>query len=163
MQAIPEIDAVLLLATALSAKRRPAELVEIIAAAELIESSLPSETRLWEALGRLAACGLIAEQDGGLDLTPAAQEMVAAPRKSADMAARLADLKEKLAAPASASTPGTLSLGVAQISAAILAHRASAQGTGKNLLVPKPKVPEGARQRPGQRQRKPMPARRRKD
>jgi hypothetical protein len=39
-----------------------------------------------------------------------------------------------------------------------LAHRAAAAGAGRNLLVPKPK-PTGDIQRPGQRQRKPAPAR----
>ena len=46
--------------------------------------------------------------------------------------------------------------------AAIVAHRAASATTAKNLLVPKPKPVEPT-QRPGQRQRKPMPARRRKD
>lgn len=164
MQALPDIDAILLLATTLASKRRPAELVEILAAAELIESDLPSETRLWESLGRLAARGLIEGQgDGGVGLTPAAQAMLAEQRKSADTAARLADLKAKLAAQAPERTPCTLGVTVAQVGAAILARRAFAQAGGKNLLVPKPKAPEGARQRPGQRQRKPLPARRRKD
>ena len=45
---------------------------------------------------------------------------------------------------------------------AILAHRAASATAAKNLLVPKPKPVETAK-RPGQRQRKPLPARRRKD
>ena len=46
MHPILDSDALVLLATTLSAKRRPAELVEIIAAAELIVGSLPGEAKL---------------------------------------------------------------------------------------------------------------------
>jgi len=51
---------------------------------------------------------------------------------------------------------------VEQLKEALLAHRAAGAGARRNLLVPKPKPAEDIR-RPGQRQRKPAPARRRKD
>jgi hypothetical protein len=38
-----------LLATALAAKRRPAELLEIMAAIDLIQGNIPNETKLSEA------------------------------------------------------------------------------------------------------------------
>jgi hypothetical protein len=47
------------------------------------------------------------------------------------------------------------------VTAAIQAHRAAGKTAAKNLLVPKPK-PEAEVHKPGQRQRKPMPARKRK-
>ena len=54
-----------------------------------------------------------------------------------------------------------ITLDTAAVTAAILAHRAAEKTTAKNLLVPKPK-PEADVHKPGQRQRKPMPARKRK-
>jgi len=41
-------------------------------------------------------------------------------------------------------------------------HRAAAAAPARNLLVPKPKPAETSKSRPGQRQRKPMPARRKR-
>ena len=51
---------------------------------------------------------------------------------------------------------------LAAVSEAIAAHRAAAASRAKNLLVPKPKAAETSKARPGQRQRKPMPARRKR-
>ncbi|MBL8157774.1 MAG: Gfo/Idh/MocA family oxidoreductase, partial [Anaerolineae bacterium] len=55
----------------------------------------------------------------------------------------------------------TVVLTADQVAEAILAHRATEKLKVKNLLVAKPK-PEAEVQRPGQRQRRPMPARKRK-
>lgn len=172
MQTLHDVDALLLLATTLSSKRRPAEIVEIVAAADLLQQGdLPTETRLWESLCRLAGRGLIGEVEGGFTLTPAGQEILAGQRRNADTETRLAALRDKLAAhPGAAGAPAfpvkggpaPIALTVGQIGVAILAHRAAGQAGGTNLLVPKPKAPAAGARRLGQRQRKPLPARQRK-
>lgn len=163
MHPIHDVDVLLLLALALSSKRRPAELVEIVAAADVIQGVIPSELRLVDAFSRLAAHGLICEQDGGFTLTPEAQKIMAGSSRKADTEKRIASIKEKLAAYESTGECPPIQLTAKQVCTAILAHRDSSKITGKNLLVPKPKAAESNTTRPGQRQRKPLPARRRKD
>ena len=162
MHPVNDIDALLLLATALASKRRPAALVDIVAAADLLQAAIPPATKIVESVERLARHGLLVERDGGLALTPPAQQMVADQPRKAEAAECLFGIRQQLSAhPAKGDHPPVL-LAVEQVAAAIEAHRAAAQGGAKNLLVPRPK-PEGDKQRPGQRQRKPLPARRRKD
>jgi hypothetical protein len=50
----------------------------------------------------------------------------------------------------------------AALAQAVAAHEAGTAGSAKNLLVPKPKEADRTQARPGQRQRKPLPARKRK-
>jgi hypothetical protein len=45
MYPVHDVDALLLIATTLSSKRRPAELVEIIAAADLLQVAIPAAPR----------------------------------------------------------------------------------------------------------------------
>jgi hypothetical protein len=152
------VEALLLLAIALSSKRRPAQLLEIIAAADLIEGLIPGQIRLRDAFSRMATRGLIIEtEDHGFSLTEYALPLVADASKKDDMEQRLNKVKTNLAAyehpgdlPGLLVTPDRFDL-------AILAHRAAAALKVKNLLVPKPKT-DGQKSRPGQRQRKPMPA-----
>lgn len=162
MTPIHDVDALLLLATALSAKRRPAELVEIMAAIDLLQGNIPAEAKLSEAISRLAVHGLLVEAAGGIALTPEAQEIVEHLPKKAEAAERLFIIKERLAAYNARGEHATILLGVEQLKAAMQAHRAAGQSGAKNLLVPKPKPAEEVK-RPGQRQRRPAPARRRKD
>ena len=154
-----DIDALLLLAMTVCAKRRPAALSEIVAATELLAGAVPGETQLGEALQRLAVCGLIGAVAGAYGLTPEAQKMMVGQRRKADTPERLADLKEKLAAYAPQGEAPALALCADEVRAAILAHRAAAKTPGRKLLLPKPTAAGAAR--PGQRQRKPLPARRR--
>lgn len=162
MHPIHDVDALLLLATALSAKRRPAPLVEIMAAVDLLQGNIPAAAKLAEAFCRLATHGLIRAQEGGFALTPAAQGLVAEQPKKALVAERLFGIKEQLGDYVPAGESPAIVLAAEQLSAAIEEHRAFAAGGGKNLLVPKPKPAENAK-RPGQRQRKPVPARKRRD
>ena len=162
MHPVSDLDALLLLATALAAKRRPAELTEIVAAADLLQAAVPSAIKLAEAVERLARHGLLVERDGGLALTPTAQQMIADQPRKADVAERLFGIRERLSAHPAKREQAPVVLAAEQVAAAIAAHRAAAETRAKNLLVPKPK-PEGDKQRPGQRRRKPLPARRRKD
>ena len=161
MPPIHDVDVLLLLATALAAKRRPAEPAEIMAAIDLIQGNIPSEEKLSEGLSRLGRSGLLAETAGRLSLTATAETMIEALPRKGETAERLLDLKGLLAAHRAPGEGAAILIPPEQLRAAILAHRAASQGAGKNLLVPKPK-PEGSQQRPGQRQRKPLSAQRRK-
>jgi hypothetical protein len=159
MHPVHDFDALLLLATALSSKRRPAELAEIMAAADLLQSSIPSIEKMAEAFERLSRHGLVAAEGDGLVLTPDAQELVVPPSKKIENDERIYVVKENLAAykPKGSDFPAVI-LTLEALAAAIREHKAAGEGAGKNLLVPKPK-PEAAQARPGQRQRKPMSAR----
>ena len=66
MHPISDTDALFLLATTLASKRRPAELVEVIAAFDLLQEPVPSSGRLIDSIQRLSAHGLRCEVDGGL-------------------------------------------------------------------------------------------------
>lgn len=163
MHPIHDVDILLLMALALSSKRRPAELVEIIAAADLIQGVIPSELRLVDSFSRLAEHGLIGATESGFTLTPAAQKIMAGKSAKAHLERRIASIKEKLADYTPEGEYPPILLTAKQVCSAILAHRDSAKKPGKNLLVPKPKAADEGNARPGQRQRKPLPARRRKD
>jgi len=157
MTPIHDIDALLLLATALSAKRRPAALVELMAAIDLLHGNIPAEAKLSEAIARLAVNGLLVEIDGGIALTPAAQKIVEGLPRKGDSAERLFIIKDRLSDYSVRGEHPPILLGSEQLKEALLAHRAADAGAGRNLLVPKPKPAEDIK-RPGQRQRKPRDA-----
>ena len=140
MRLFPDIDVLILMATALASKRRPAELVEIVAAADLIQDAIPFVEKLGEAMQRLSADGLISEVEGGYTLTPAAQKIMAAQPKKADTEERIAALQDVLASYAAKEECSAILLTREQLSAAILAHKTARKASGKNLLMPKPKV-----------------------
>lgn len=161
MHPIHTVDPLLLLALAMASKRRPAELIEIIAAIDLTQTVVPSELRLIEAFSRLATHGLIREIDGGFALTPNAEVLLTGQPKTADTEQRLQSIKDKLAAYTPTGEHPPIVLTAKTVCTAILEQRVTAKMAGKNLLVPKPA--NAATPRPGQRQRKPLAARRRKD
>ena len=163
MQAIHDVDVLLLLATLLGAKRKPAELLDIVAAIDLLQGNVPAAPKMVEAFARLAANGLLVQAGEGYALTPDAQEIVNKLPKKADTAERLFIIRDKLSMYNSKGEHAAVVVEEAAVNAAITAHRAAAASPVKNLLVPKPKPEDKSAQRPGQRQRKPMPARRRKD
>lgn len=163
MHPIHDVDAQLLLAITLASKRRPAELVEIIAATDLLHAAIPAEQKLIDAFQRLSVHGLIATVDGGFTLLPPAETIMGAQSKrNVDVAQRIQAVKSGLGAYKPTAELPALVLTTEQLGAAILAHRAASKQPLKNLLVPKPKAEDKSAQRPGQRQRKPLPARRRK-
>ncbi len=162
MHPIHDVDVLLLLATALAAKRRPAAAVDIVAAIDLLQGNIPGEDKLSEAFSRLAAHGLLHAADDGFALTPAAQKMIETLPHKGETAERLFRLKDALSIYTPQGAHPSVEVAPESLRAAILAHRAASQGSAKNLLVPKPK-PAAPTGRPGQRQRKPLPARRRKD
>ena len=162
MHPVHDVDALLLLAIGLASKRRPAEPLDIVAAIDLIQGNIPGEAKLSEAFARLATHGLVGEVDGRYLLTADAQKMIEALPRKAEPDARLFALRSILAAHVAKSQCAAIEIAPEALRAAMLAHRASAASGAKNLLVPKPTPAEPA-QRPGQRQRKPLPARRRKE
>jgi hypothetical protein len=72
MYPIHDHDPLVLLATALAAKRRPADLLDVMAAIDLVQGNIPNEEKLSEAFARLGQNELLLERDGGIALTPAA-------------------------------------------------------------------------------------------
>lgn len=163
MYPVHDVDAILLLSMALAAKRRPAELVEIIAAADLAQGAIPSEAKLSESFYRLSAYGLICEQGGGFALTPDAQHMLTGQSRKAKNPERIHDIKEHLADYHLNGEHKAILVTEEQLGAAVLAHRAAKAGTGRNLLVPKPKPAEDSKRLGQRKPYQPFAARRRKD
>lgn len=161
MHPLHDIDALLLLALALASKRRPAELAEAVAAVDLLQGAIPSEAKLAESFQRLATNGLVCVEEGRFSLSTASQAIVTGLPKKADTAERIFEVRQRLAAHMAQDVQEAAMPTIEQLSAAILAHRASGQGTGKNLLMPKPKTPETERKRAGH-WRKPLGAARRR-
>lgn len=156
MSPVLDVDVLLLFATALAAKRRPAPLVEIVAALDLIQGNVPSEEKLGGAFARLGERGLLVETAAGVALTPEAEKLIECLPRKGDYAQRLFELRGLLGACKVSEEGVAIVMEEGLCRAAIVAHRAAAAGSAKNLLVPKPKL-EATQARPGQRQRKPMP------
>lgn len=159
MHPIHDVDVLLLLATALAAKRRPAEASEIMAAADLIQGRLPSAELCSAAFARLGTAGLLAQTDDRLALTAVGERLIAELPAKGEPAARLLTLAGLLGSHRPQGEAAAIDLSAAQLIIAMQAHRAAATSKAKNLLIPKPK-PESGQSRPGQRRRKPMPKRR---
>jgi hypothetical protein len=140
MRLLPDVDVVILMATALSSKRRPATLAEIVAAADLIQGFIPYPEKLGEALRRLSVVGLIGAQADGIALTPTAEKMVAELPKKADLEERLAALLGSLAAYAPKAECTAITLTAEQLATAIKAHEAARKSLGQNMAMPKPKT-----------------------
>lgn len=140
MRPITEFEVAVLLATSLAAKRRPAELAEIVAATDLIQAATPGAAQLGAALRRLAAMGLLAATAGGLTLTPDGQALMHGQPRKADMAERLLVLKGKLAGFGGAGEPAAIPVTEAELEAALQTHKTTRKAPGRNLLMPKPKV-----------------------
>lgn len=160
MYPVHDVDAILLLSLCLAAKRRPAELVEIIAATDLAQGAIPSEAKLSDAFARLSAYGLIIEIAGGYTLSADAQQMMESQRKKDDNEKRIYRLKEHLADYHLQGEHTTVIVSEAQLLAAIEAHKKEKLTATRSMLMPKPKPVED-KKRPGQY--KPFSARKRKD
>ena len=151
MHPVHDIDVLLLQATALASKRRPAELPEILAAAELILGNIPFEQKIRESFQRLAAHGLVVAADGGITLTPAGQAIMEGVPKKAKAEERVVLIKDMLDAHPSDGELALIEFTSEQVIAAIAAHRNSKAGTGKNLLMPKSETAERNYKRPAWR------------
>lgn len=152
MHPIHDVDVLLLTATALAAKRRPAQLAEIMAAAHLIHGSIPLDVDLAAAFLRLSTQGLLAEEAGGYALTPDAAEFMAGVRhkRKAGPEQRLLAIKQALADYAPRGGGAAITLTTEQLGVAIQVHRAFLKSPGRNMLVPKPKPAVDKPKRPGQ-------------
>ncbi|MBU1647546.1 MAG: hypothetical protein KJ787_14530 [Gammaproteobacteria bacterium] len=139
MRPVHDTDAILLMATTLSSKRRPAELVEIVAAADMIQGSIPYADKLGEAIERLTGLGLIAVSEAGFMLTAAAQEIMARQPKKAGTEELVLMVRDELSEYSPRQAFPTTELAEEKIAAAILAHKASKKAPGKNVLMPKAK------------------------
>ena len=147
MYPIHDTDAQLLLATLIAAKRRPAALTDIVAAAEFMGFPVTAPGAWATAFARFLTHGLLAPAGEGYVLTPAAVELVKGLPKKAEADERVFLVRERLSAwkPA-AEHDGVERAGVeisaADFEAALQAHAKLAQQGGKNLLMPKPKRDE---------------------
>lgn len=140
MHPVHDVDVLILMATTLSSKRRPAQLAEIVAAADLIQGFIPFVEKLSEAIQRLSTSGLITATEGGFTLTPIAQKIMAKQPKKAVTEEVAIAIKCDLAAYTPKEEYPVIHLTEEQLSAAIHAHKTSRKVSGKNLLMPKPKV-----------------------
>lgn len=148
MHPIHDLDALLLLAVGLASKRRDAELSEVVAAAELIQGAIPAAPKLAEAFARLSAHGLLCEAEGHFALTGAAQTIVTGLPKKADSDERIFTLKQKLHGYNAAAEHSPIEISEAQVVEAVATHRAAAPGSGKNVMMPRPKPADGEVRRP---------------
>lgn len=139
MRPVHDIDVVILMATTLSSKRRPAELVEIVAAADLIQEAIPFVDKLGDAIARLSSAGLISATEGGFTLTAAAHAIMARQHKKAGTEELLVALKSELAAYSPKEEFPAIVPTQAQLGEAIRTHKTSKKASGKNLLMPKAK------------------------
>ena len=140
MRPVHDIDVIILMATTLSSKRRPAELVEIVAAADLIQGAIPFVEKLGEAIQRLSTFGLIGATEGGITLTPMGHEIMAKQPKKATTEEIMIAIKNSLAAYTPREEYSPILLTQEQLNAAIQAHKIARKASGKNLFMPKPKV-----------------------
>lgn len=140
MHPIHDVDVAILLATTLSSKRRPAELAEIVAAADLVQGFIPYPDKLGDAIARLSYQGLICTTEEGFTLTPAAQEVMADLPAKGDMRDRMALLRNQLEIYTPSGEFPVIEISMAALCAAVQAHKALKKEPGKNLAMPKPKL-----------------------
>lgn len=140
MHPVHDVDVIMLMATTLASKRRPAELVEVVAAADLLQGSVPFVEKLDEAIKRLSTNGLIGVTEGRFMLTPAGHAIMAKQPKKADTEQLLIAVRSALAAYSPTEHSDTIVLSAEQLVTAVQAHKATRKAPGKNLLMPKPKL-----------------------
>lgn len=98
MHPVFDADALLLLALVTASKRRPATLAEIVIALAEVRPELPGAVRLRDAFAHLSAHGLMIEREGAFALTEAAQTLLAGLPRKGELAERIFELKQALAA-----------------------------------------------------------------
>lgn len=140
MYPVQDVDAILLLSLSVAAKRRPADLSEIITAIDLAHDAIPSGNKLSDAFARMSAYGLVVEIEGGYALSSDAQEMMASQSKKDDTEKKLFRLKEHLAGYHPKGEHATIQIHPNQLLAAIKAFQACKKTAGRNVLRDKPKA-----------------------
>ena len=159
MHPVHDVDALLILSIAIAAKRRPAELIEIIAAADLIQESASAEFHLFHAFQRMSQCGLICSAGAGYELTADGQKIVMGQAKKLTNLERIPGIRANLAAYNAKVEHAVIEVSQALLDTAVLAHRGTANPAVKNLFVPRPKPSDAELKL--QSRRKPLPSRRR--
>ena len=165
MHPVHDLDPLLLLAIALASKRKPADLVEIVAALNLVqgaEGKFPPEVKFVEAMQRLSVHGLVEATGDAYALSAAAQTIVAGVPRKGEPAEQAFYLRDQLARYTAKERHAPVAVDEAQLAAAIAAHKTLLADGKRSLMVPKPKPPEDNGRGPGFRKRKPMPAGKRK-
>lgn len=142
MYPVHDDDAALLLSLTVAAKRRPAELDEIITALAMAQhGEIPAKSKLVDAFARMGVCGLIAEAGGGYTLTAAAQAMMAVLRAKDDSATRLARIKQQLTDFDAKDKHPSIKVTQEQLLVAIQSYKAAERShKGKNIQTSKPKT-----------------------
>lgn len=139
MHPVHDVDAILILSLSVAAKRRPADLVEIVTAISLVQGAIPHVLTLADAFGRLSACGLIVGVDGGYVLSADAQAMLLSQRNKDDNEKKLSRIMEHLAAYKCKAGHPAIQVSQNQLLAAIKGYRTASNSSGKSLLASKPK------------------------
>jgi hypothetical protein len=139
MHPVHDVDAMLILSLALAAKRRPADLVEIVTAAALTQGAIPAAPLLSDAFARLSACGLVVGSDDGYTLSADGQQMLAGQRNKDDNARKLSRIMEHLAGYKCKGEHPALQVSKEQLHIAAREYRANSNSPGKSLLTSKPK------------------------
>lgn len=127
------------MAVMISSKRRPAELVEIVAAADLILGFVPFAEKLGAAMERLSGRGLVSMSEDGFTLTAAGREMMSKQPRKASQEDLIAAVMDSLAAWRQRAECPPIRLEREQLDGAIRAHTAMRK-TGKSVLMPKPTI-----------------------
>ncbi len=139
MYPVHDVDAILLLSLSVAAKRRPANLHEIITATDLAHDMIPNPVRLSDAFNRLSSYGLILEVDGCYTLSTDAQSMMSNQRKKDDSQKKLFRLKEHLADYHLKGEHITIDVFSDDIQNAVTTYRAEKKTTLRSWLIEKPK------------------------
>lgn len=139
MHPVHDVDAILVLSLSVAAKRRPADLLEIVTAISLAQGEIPAVPLLSEALARLSACGLILGSDGGYTLSADAQQMLASLRKNDDNDKQLSSIMAHLAKYQCKGEHAAIEVSPGQLAAAIRECRAASNSPVKSMLSSKPK------------------------
>lgn len=135
MRPVHDSDVLLLLATTLASKRRPATLVDIAAAMDHLHDRRPPAAKLADSFARLAANGLLVEEDGGYRLTAAAEAMMATQPRRSEMKRLVFELRDKLAE-YSPLQGAAVMVSAEALEAAMAEHRAAAKAPGVQLIRP---------------------------
>ena len=160
MYPIPEVDAVVLLAISMASKRRPAALVDVVAAAALLQGFVIYPDKLGDAIARLSDKDLVQNSDEGLSLTEPAQQMMAGLPRKGEKEDHLAYLLGQLKIHRPQRQYPVIDFSMEALVAAVLEYKEAAKTPGQNLLKPKPKADRYFKKdgrwhcAPGNRQRK---------
>jgi hypothetical protein len=163
MHPVHDVDAILILSLSVAAKRRPADLVEIVTAISLAQGAIPAAPLLSDVFVRLSACGLIVGIDGGYTLSADAQEMLASRHNKDDNEKMLTLIMEHLTKYKSKGAHPSITVSAEQFLVAVKESRAASIGPVRSLLTSKPKsawiskkdLVQGRQHLPSTKRRKP--------